>query len=502
MSLTADACGGPNPLVNLSQQLQSQSSYSYKSEAGTSSHSISDILNGLKITEKEEESSSVNTNWQREFRQGYTESASKTFLNGKIPLQTRAIYNTQPSTSKTQYTLPNVSKTVPNVSKTVLYNKAFESWVSRYYPELTYQQRDEVTVNKEDEPRAKLSKELADQWLKDFDLNQVLDVGSLSEAEEVIEQWIAEFTLGQNFTRPAYHQLLRAEDTYKEYNYMTKRGQGQAKELDVGIGLLREGRISEAVAVFEPLTCHTTGDVTGDVAGEAWYYLGLCHQHAEREEAAISAFREVPQGHVCYPSTLMALSTSYYNERRTLLATAALEEWITLKDSASTGTPGTVQQVRERFLDLAQQSDLQDVHLQTGLGVLCCLLEEHGKAVDCFKLAVSLCPEDHLLWNRLGATLANADRCSEAVPAYHRAVALCPGYVRARYNLGVACINLGAHREAVEHILTGLCHQSSQVLWETLRLALCLGSFYEHLQSADTRDLDSLVKQFNILHPS
>lgn len=74
-----------------------------------------------------------------------------------------------------------------------------------------------------------------------------------------------------------------------------------------------------------------------------------------------------------------------------------------------------------------------------------------------FWLIVHLCLitplSDHC---RLGATLANGGRSEEAVEAYRQSLQLHPGFIRARFNLGISCINLGAHQEAAEHFLTAL----------------------------------------------
>lgn len=66
-----------------------------------------------------------------------------------------------------------------------------------------------------------------------------------------------------------------------------------------------------------------------------------------------------------------------------------------------------------------------------------------------------------MLWNKLGATLANSHETSAAIDAYFNALEINPSYIRARYNLAISCINLGQHKEAAEHLLTALALQQS-----------------------------------------
>jgi len=87
-------------------------------------------------------------------------------------------------------------------------------------------------------------------------------------------------------------------------------------------------------------------------------------------------------------------------------------------------------------------------------------------------------PKDYLLWNRLGSSLSNGNRPEEALGAYREALQMRPTYTRAIYNVGVACLNIGAHKEAAEHFMTALALQDStdgeksEQLWFTLRRTL------------------------------
>jgi peroxin-5 len=94
--------------------------------------------------------------------------------------------------------------------------------------------------------------------------------------------------------------------------------------------------------------------------------------------------------------------------------------------------------------------------------------------------------------------LANSGHSEDAIASYYKALEIKPTFVRARYNLGVSCINIGCYKEAAEHILGALTmHENnispsisnpstsipppktnqihvSQNLWETLRRAFLM----------------------------
>lgn len=168
-----------------------------------------------------------------------------------------------------------------------------------------------------------------------------------------------------------------------------------------------------------------------------------------------------------------------------------------------------------KAVQLNASTDTMDSEVQEALGVLFNLSSEYDKAVDCFQAAVQLAPENAKLWNRLGASYANGNRATEAVGAYQKALEIEPGFIRARYNVGVVCINLKSYREAAEHLLLALTHQAtsknragvavenvnsqmSDTLWSTLRMTVSLMGRHELQKSIDNRDLDTLNKEFGM----
>lgn len=309
--------------------------------------------------------------------------------------------------------------------------------------------------------------------------------------------------------------------------------------LSEGVKRMEAGDIPGAVRFFESAVQKEPDNQL------AWQYLGTCQAENEQEFAAISALRRCVELKNDNLTALMALAVSFTNESLHRQACETLRDWLKhnpkyraiLQQSEQERQKNVAEEKekeRERFGSLLPESLFTEVQslflqaansnpaevdpqLQCGLGVLFNLSGEYDKAVDCFSAALSVTPQDYLLWNKLGATLANGSRSEEAVAAYRRALELQPGFVRSRYNLGISCVNLGAHREAVEHFLEALSLQRqaagdgaraargpgiaaatvmSDNIWSTLRMALSMMGESSLYSAADRRDLDTLLAHF------
>ena len=209
--------------------------------------------------------------------------------------------------------------------------------------------------------------------------------------------------------------------------------------------------------------------------------LGSAQAQNEKEAPAIRALEQALKLDPSNLDALMGLAVSFTNEGYDSTAYRTLEQWLATKypqiidqsalssatDMGFTDRHQLHEKVTNLFIQAAQLSpdgEHMDPDVQVGLGVLFYGDEEYAKAVDCFEAALASTESGssnqrrqvHLLWNRLGATLANSGRSEEAIAAYEKALTLNPNFVRARYNLGVSCINIGCYEEAAQHLLGAL----------------------------------------------
>ena len=115
----------------------------------------------------------------------------------------------------------------------------------------------------------------------------------------------------------------------------------------------------------------------------------------------------------------------------------------------------TVETVAEMYKAAAKQAP-QDPEPRVVLGVLHNLSQEYDDAVDVLLEATKIAPTDFTLWNKLGATLANASQPQEALYAYQKAIDIRPNYIRGYVNFGMAYQSQDRQDEAIKMFVKAL----------------------------------------------
>ncbi|KAG1731508.1 uncharacterized protein EDB91DRAFT_1058629 [Suillus paluster] len=289
--------------------------------------------------------------------------------------------------------------------------------------------------------------------------------------------------------------------------YLDKSSSGRSPLSEAKAFLEQGGSLSEAALLLEAAI--QQGEL-GEGGYEAWILLGETRNMDEREDLGLRALTEgVRRSETANANGagMLSLAISYTNESYDRASYNMLLRWLrvrypdfpipdeTQKAVSLHSTWDSHEKLTETFLTLARQQYNQgivDPETQIALGVLFYTTMDYERAKDCFESALSQRPRDYLLWNRLGSSLSNGNKPEEALGAYREALNLRPTYTRVIYNVGVACLNIGAHKEAAEHFLSALSMQestgggqTSDQLWFTLRRAFI---------AMDRNDLAELAK--------
>ncbi|KAL4786659.1 hypothetical protein BJX76DRAFT_346161 [Aspergillus varians] len=294
----------------------------------------------------------------------------------------------------------------------------------------------------------------------DYNINDNLHMGDMGE-------WDGFDNINTRFREPRLGDYsFEQENVFREVT----------NPFEEGMKIIQEGgNLSLAALAFEAAVQKDPDHV------KAWTMLGTSQAQNEKELPAIRALEQALKADPNNLDALMGLAVSYTNEGYDSTAYRTLERWLSVKypqiinpdnlssdaDLGFTDRQILHERVTDLFIQAAQLSPSgaqMDPDVQVGLGVLFYCAEEYEKAVDCFTTALASTESGttnqreqlHLLWNRLGATLANSGRSEEAIEAYEQALNINPNFVRARYNLGVSCINIGCYPEAAQHLLGAL----------------------------------------------
>jgi peroxin-5 len=329
--------------------------------------------------------------------------------------------------------------------------------------------------------------------------NQLEDQWDTMAKQNDDHQWLTE-----------YNDLTHM---YKDYQLQDNNPYSEIDDpLSEGKRLLAAGELSGAILCFEASVKKMPENA------ESWQYLGVAQAENEQEPKTIAALQKCLDLDPKNLTALQSLAIAYTNESLYDAACRTLARWLGSNERYSYLAPNIdlakfrpssfvdrdlFKSVEDAFLQATQQSSQVDPDLQNVFGVLYNLSGDLERAIDCFQVALMVKPDDARLWNRLGATLANNSRSADAVSAYRKALELYPAFVRARYNLGISCLNLGSHWQAVEHFVSALSLQNNGVgpsgkadmsygIWGTLRVAAMGLKSDEFLNMIDAKDFDAI----------
>uniref|UniRef100_A0AAF5PYH2 Peroxin-5 n=1 Tax=Wuchereria bancrofti TaxID=6293 RepID=A0AAF5PYH2_WUCBA len=360
----------------------------------------------------------------------------------------------------------------------------------------------------EDRDKARDKSEMwATEFLDEFDQKSQIDKGFASESAICASEMKTETNAKTFAGRTRFDEM-----------YVFGRNNPYLREMDAfekGQQALDAGLIVDAILYFEAAVQQNQESFEG------WFLLGKCQTKNENDRQAIAAYKKALNLKPEQKKIHLDLATVYINEYMELEALEVLKQWIisyldgdsiplefkTAPSSLIEDLTIRTQQVEELIQKVLSNTEAADeATLHNALSLVYNIKGDYNRAAEEVQLALVYSPKDYVLWNRLGATLANGKRAAEAIAAYREALNICPNYTRARCNLGIACIQLQNYKEAIEHFITALQLQqsyssiSSSTIWTPLRAAVvrsCLPCALDLLAAVNEQDLEKCIHLLN-----
>ncbi len=314
------------------------------------------------------------------------------------------------------------------------------------------------------------------------------------------------------------------EDQHYEFSQESEAYGRQEQNQDEYIDLMSEGmRYFEAGDTAEAIKCFESElrNVDGDNS-DAWLMLGKCHAENDEDRKAIICLENAVERDPYSSEALLALGVSYVNELDHEKALKNLNNWVTHNPSYAgldldvlqegeasiAGESGPLMKLKsllhqaKRYDEVNGNIDSSVDVLET-LGVVCNVSRDYEEAVECLQAATSARPDDHQLWNKLGATLANSNRSEEAQHAYQKALECKPKYARSWLNLAISHSNLQNYHESARCYLQTLSLNPNAVhIWSYLRIALTCSEQWDLLPHAASQDLAKFKEHYDFVQYS
>ena len=267
---------------------------------------------------------------------------------------------------------------------------------------------------------------------------------------------------------------------------------------------------------------------------EAWLLLGRIHTENDRDDLAMECFLKAVDADPFNGDALLALGISCTNEFDEFDAMIYIANWVKLHSSYTKyydknnpvlnydmikfeienerpdedyyAKSVRVQNLKNNFytemtfiMEEIQKNNPKDLDLLVASGISNFIQNKNDKAIENFRNAVVINPNDYNSWNKLGAILAHSNMNEEAINTYKNAVNLKPNYARCWSNMGLAYFNLKNYDEAIRCFLTSLkCFREINHVWTYLNSVLIASDQTKLSELVYNRNLEELLKIYKI----